>query len=155
MKPGKFRYRLEKILELKRKKEDEEKEILGKLLAEEERQKQLKAQLEERLAQVRVELRAKQQAGDLDIEDLRRYPQHIRHLEHQIANQELKLQEIAIRILEQRQNLLRAAQERKTFERHREKCFEEFVAEQQAQEARRIDELATLKYARQQSPGAT
>ena len=147
----KFRYRLEKLLELKRKKEDDEKEKLAKLLQEEERERQVKAQLEQRLADVRVELRERQRNGTLDVNGLRFYPQHIKHLENLILNQELRLKELAIRIMEQRQNLLKAAQERQTYEKHKEKSQETWQAEIDAADAKMIDELATLKYAREQA----
>lgn len=149
----KFRYRLEKILELKRKKEDDEKERLAKLLAEEDKERQLKLQLEAQLASVRAELKERQRNGTLDINGLRFFPQHIKHLENLILNQELRLKELAIRILEQRQNLMRAAQERKTYEKHTETSQETWQAELDAAEAKMIDELATLKYAREQATG--
>jgi len=149
----KFRYRLEKILDLKKKKEDDEKEKLAKLLAEEERERQLKAQLEAQLASVRAELKERQRNGTLDINGLRFFPQHIKHLENLILNQELRLKELAIRILEQRQNLMRAAQERKTYEKHRETSQETWQAEIDAAEAKMLDELATLKYAREKATG--
>jgi flagellar FliJ protein len=149
----KFRYRLEKILELKRKKEDDEKERLAKLLAEEDKERQLKLQLEAQLASVRAELKERQRNGTLDINGLRFFPQHIKHLENLILNQELRLKELAIRILEQRQNLMRAAQERKTYEKHKETSQETWQAELDAAEAKMIDELATLKYAREQATG--
>ncbi len=148
-----FRYRLEKVLELKRKKEDDEKEKLAKLLQEEERERQIKAQLEAQLAEVRAELRERQRNGTLDINGLRFFPQHIKHLENLILNQELRLKELAIRIMEQRQNLLKAAQERKTYEKHRETSQENWQAELDAEEAKMLDELATLKYARERATG--
>lgn len=146
-----FKYRLEKVLEFKRKKEDDEKEKLAKLLQQEEHERQVKAQLEARLAGVRVELRDKQRNGTLDVNELRFYPQHIKHLENMIVNQELRLKELAIRIMEQRMNLMRAAQERQTYEKHKENSQEQWQAEVDAEEAKMLDELATLKYAREQS----
>ncbi len=148
-----FRYRLEKVLELKRKKEDDEKEKLAKLLQEEERERQIKAQLEAQLAEVRIELRDRQRNGTLDINGLRFFPQHIKNLENLILNQELRLKELAIRILEQRQNLLKAAQDRKTYEKHKETSQENWQAEIDAEEAKMLDELATLKYAREKATG--
>ncbi|MGI5844205.1 MAG: flagellar export protein FliJ [Candidatus Xenobium sp.] len=149
----KFRYRLEKILELKRKKEDDEKEQLAKLLAEEDKERQLKLKLENQLADVRTELKERQRNGTLDINGLRFFPQHIKHLENLILNQELRLKELAILITEQRHNLMRAAQERKTYEKHKDTSREAWQAELDAEEAKMIDELATLKYAREQAIG--
>lgn len=149
----KFRYRLQKVLELKVKREDEEKEKLAKLLQEEENERRRKAELEAKLVSVRAELKERQANGTLDINGLRFFPQHIKHIENQIINQELRLKELAIRIVEQRGNLLRAAQERKTYEKHKETSQEVWNAELDAADSRMIDELATLKYAR--DPAAT
>ncbi|HXE72197.1 MAG TPA: flagellar FliJ family protein, partial [Candidatus Nitrosotenuis sp.] len=110
--------------------------------------------LEARLAQVRAELRTKQQQATLDIDELRWYPQHIKHLENQITNQELRLRELAILIAAQRQALTRAVQERQLYEKHKEKSHEAWTAEQDAEEAKLIDELATIKHAREQAEGA-
>lgn len=153
MPPKRFIYRLEKVLELKRKKEEEEKEKLGKLIQEEAHEREVKARLEATLANVQIELRHKQQAGLLDINDLRFYPQHIKTLENKIKYQELRLQELAIKIVQQRENLLKAAQDRKTYEKHREKTQEAWQAEMDYEEARLIDELATIKFARDQAKG--
>lgn len=144
----KFRYRLQKLLEIKIRKEEEEKEALAKLLAEEEHEREVKKQLEAKLVSVRIELKEKQQNGTLDMDGLRFFPQHIKYLENQIINQDLRLKELAIRIKEQRDNLMHAAQERKTYEKHKEGCQEAWLAEIDAKESQMIDELATLKYAR-------
>lgn len=145
-----FKYRLQKILEFKEKKEEEEKEKLAKLMEQLEYEKQVKAQLEQKLIDVQTVLREKQAAGTLDVEELRFYPGHIKNIKNQIRNQELRLQELAIRIREQRHALLKAAQERQVYEKHREKCEEEWAAELARKEAIMLDELATINFARQQ-----
>ena len=154
MPPKKFRYRLEKVLEFKIKKEEEEKEALAALLAEEARERQIKAQLEQELAETQMTLKTKHLSGTLNVEELRFYPSHIKNLENRIKNQVLRLKELAIRIVEQREALLKAAQEKKVYEKHKEKCHEEWVKEMDAEEARLIDELATIKFARDQRMNA-
>lgn len=146
----KFRYRLEKVLEFKRKREEDEKEKLAALLKEEAYEKQVKAQLEQTLVEVRHTLKTKHLSGSLNMEELRFYPSHIKNLENKIKYQELRLQELAIRIVEQRKALLKAAQEKKIYEKHKENCQEQWQAEMDAEEARLIDELATIKFAREQ-----
>ena len=125
----KFVYRLQKILEFKEKKEEEEKEKLAKLMDQLEHEKRVKAQLEQKLMEVQQVLRQKQAAGTLNVEELRFYPGHIKNIKNQIRNQELRLQELAIRIKEQRNALMKAAQERQVYQKHKEKCQEEWQAE--------------------------
>lgn len=146
-----FTYRLQKVLEFKEKTEEEEKEKLAKLMEQEAYERQVKAQLEQKLVEVQGVLRAKQAAGTLNVEELRYYPGHIRNIENQIKNQELRLQELAIRIKEQRNALMKAAQERQVYEKHKEKCREEWQAEVDKAEALMLDELATINFARNQA----
>ncbi len=146
----KFVYRLQKILEFKEKKEEEEKEKLAKLMEQEVRERQIKAQLQQKLIDTQQVLRDKQAAGTLNVEELRFYPGHIKNIENQIKNQELRLQELAIRIREQRNALMKAAQERQVYEKHREKCQEEWQAEMDHAEAVMLDELATINFSRRQ-----
>lgn len=146
----KFVYRLQKVLEFKEQKEDEEKEKLAKLLDQEVREKQIKQQIEQNLVEVQHTLRSKQAAGTLNVEELRFYPGHIKNLENKLKNQELRLQELAIRIKGQRNALMKAAQERQVYEKHKEKCREEWQAEMDAAEAIMLDELATINFARNQ-----
>jgi flagellar FliJ protein len=147
----KFVYRLQKVLEFKEKQEDEEKEKLAKLMEQQEYERQVKAQLEQKLVDVQAVLRQKQAAGTLDVEELRFYPGHIKNIKNQIKNQELRLRELAIRIKEQRNALMKAAMERQVYEKHREKCQEEWQAEVDRAEAIMLDELATINFARKQT----
>lgn len=150
MPPKSFKYRLEKILEMKRKAEDEEKEKLGKLRQELAHEIQVKADLEQQLVNVHVELKTKRLSGALNIAELRWFPQHIKNLENKIKYQELRIQELHIKIEEQTQALARAMQERKSYEKHKEQSHAAWLAEIEAAEAKMLDELATIKFARDQ-----
>jgi flagellar export protein FliJ len=148
MPPKKFVYRLQKILEFKEKKEEEEGKKLNALIQQEAAERQKKAMLQQKLVDTQAVLRQKQASGTLNVEELRFYPGHIKNIEAQIKNQELRLQELAIRIREQRNALMKAAQERQVYQKHKEKCQEEWQAEMDMAEAIMLDELATLNFAR-------
>ena len=143
-----FVYRMEKVLEMKRKKLDEEREKLGKLRQQKEHEMQVKAQLEETLENVHIELKTKRLSGALNIAELRFFPQHVKNLENKIKYQELRIQELQIKISEQEIAVAQAYQEKQAYEKHREKTYEEWFAESEAEEARVLDELATIKFAR-------
>lgn len=148
MPPKRFKYRLEKILEFKRKAEEDEKQKLAKLRQEKAHEEQVKIQIENQLAQVHIDLKTKRLSGQLNMAELRWFPQHIKNLEGKIKYQELRIRELEIKIEEQIQNLAKAMQERKTYEKHKENCHEEFIKEEDAIESRLLDELATIKFAR-------
>jgi flagellar FliJ protein len=99
--------------------------------------------------QARSELKEKQREGKLDIEELRRYDSHLKRLANAIISQNLRLKELDIRIEEQRQVLLKASQEKKTYEKLKEKHYEVFMKEQDDEERKFIDELATSRYKRE------
>ncbi|MGN0013624.1 MAG: flagellar export protein FliJ [Candidatus Bruticola sp.] len=148
-----FRYRLQQILELKIQAEEDEKEKLAKLIQQQENERQIKAQLEQKLVSIREELKVRQANGTLDINQLRFFPQHIEFVKGQIVNQELRIKELTIRIAQQREALMKAAQERQSYEKNKEKSQEKWLAEIEQEENKMLDELATLKYAR--DPSAT
>ena len=145
----KFVYRLQRVLEIAVRKEDEEKEKLAKVLQEEEREKQVKVELQQQLAGTINSLRQRQEEKSLDISALQTYPARIKFLENKIISQDLRIREMAIKVSEQRKNLMKAAQERQKYEKHKESSREKWQAEIDAKEATMLDELATLKYARQ------
>lgn len=148
MPPKRFRYRLEKVLEIKRKAEEDEKHKLAALRQEKAHEEQVKVQLEQTLENVHLELKTKRLSGQLNINELRWFPQHIKNLEGKIKYQELRIKELEIRIEEQIQALAKAMMERKAYEKHKENSYEAWLKEVDAEEARLIDELATIKFAR-------
>lgn len=148
MPPKRFRYRLEKVLELKRRREEEERDKLAQLRREQAQERQHKADREQELVNVHVELKTKRLSGALNINELRWFPQHIKNLEAKIKYHELRIQELEIKIEEQTQNLAKAMMERKAYEKHKEQSKAAFDAEIEAEEARLLDELATIKFAR-------
>jgi len=149
--PKKFRFRLQSILDYKQKLEDEEKEKLAKLLQEEVQAQEYLVGLRNRKATDQQEMRSRQQAGTMDVDELKRFNQHLKYLEKAIENQLLYLRELAIRIEAQRQALVKAAQERKVFEKLKEKHHEVFIQGEETEERKLIDELATLRYAREET----
>ena len=146
-----FVYRMEKVLEMKCRKLEEEQEKLAKLRQQKEHEMMVKAQLEQTLADVHIELKTKRLSGALNMAELRFYPQHVKNLENKIKYQELRIQELQIKIKEQEVAVAKAYQEKQAYEKHREKSHAEWLAEVEAEEARMLDELATIKFAREQA----
>jgi flagellar protein FliJ len=149
MPPKVFRFKLQTVLDLKQKIEDDEKEKLAKLIQEKIREEQVLERLKQAEIQARNEIREKQQAGKLDIDELRRYDSHLKRLANAIISQKLRLKELDIRIEDQRQVLLKASQDKKIYEKLKEKHKEVFLQEQEDEERKFIDELATSRYRRE------
>ena len=149
MPPKVFKFKLQTVLDLKQKIEDEEKEKLGKLIQEKHREEMVLERLKQAESQARSELKEKQREGKLDIDELRRYDSHLKRLGNAIISQNLRLKELAIRIEEQRQVLIKASQEKKIYEKLKEKHQEAFIKELDDEERKFIDELATSRYRRE------
>lgn len=146
--PKSFKFRMQTILDHKQDLEDKEKEKLAKILQRLEQANQYLANLEYKKEVTRLELKEKQRAGELDIISLQIYNQFLKKLDHEVLNVKLMIEQIKAEEREQRQNLLKAAQERQTFEKLKEKHHEQFKAEEAEKERKLIDDLTTIKFAR-------
>lgn len=144
-----FIFRLQTVLEIKIKKEDDEKKKLGDLIAWQKQEEALLADMIAREQFTRSSLKEKQATGQwIEVEELKRIHYFLKKLASDIEAQKQKLIEIARRIEEQRMALLEAVKEKKTLETLKENQHEEWVKEIEDEEAKVLDELATLKYAR-------
>jgi len=145
-----FIFRLETVLQVKLRKEDEEKKKLADLIAWQREEERILAEMVYREQNTRASLKEKQATGQwIEVDELKRIANFLKKIAKDIEMQKEKLQEIERRIEEQRLALLQAVQERKTLEMLKEQQHEEWRAEVEAEEAKFLDELATLKYARE------
>lgn len=151
----KFRFKLQSVLELKIKMEDDEKKKLADLIALQAREEQVLQSLHYQREQRIQEFKEKQGAGGINVMELQMYAYIIDKLKNDIINQQLRLKEIAIKVEEQRQNLIKATQEKKIYEKLKEKQQEAWTAEEEFEEKKLIDELSTIKFAREQIESAS
>lgn len=146
----KFVFRLQSVLEVKLRKEDEEKKKLADLIAWQREEEQILVDLQAKEAETRARLKNAQATGQwLEIDELKRISFFLKKVAKDIEAQKQKLIEIAQMIEAQRDALLEAVKERKTLEKLKERHHEEWLAEIEEEERKLLDELATLKYARE------
>ena len=145
----KFVFKLQSILELKIKLEDEEKRKLADLMQLQAQEERVLQHLQQTRLQRIAEFKEKQSQGGIDVTELQMYAYIIEKLKNDIINQQLRLKEIAIMIEQQRQVLIKATQERKIYEKLKEKRQNIWNEEEEYEEKKLIDELATIKYARE------
>ncbi len=142
---ARFVYRMQNILEIKRKLEDQAKMEYGlaraRLNEEEENLEQLrlrKAGYEEQSRQLlkeKLKLREVREAKEATLrmdEFIERQKEEIRKAEQALEEERIKLQ--------------KAIQERKIHEKLRENAYEEYLLEEKAAENREIDELTSYIY---------
>ena len=141
----KFRYSMESVLQIKLKLEDQAKIAYGiarmKLTQEEESLEHLKRKLsllEEELRNLR--------AGRLDLFQIIQCEQAIEYTKTKIKQQLTVVRNAAHRLEVARIRLSDAMVGRKTQERLKEKAFEEYIQEFDAEERKEVDELNSFNY---------
>ncbi len=144
----KFKFKLQSVLDIKIKNEDDEKRRLADVMQLQAREEQVLAQLHVKKQRLTAELKEKQGAGGINITELQIYSRGIEKTKNDIISQELRLREIAMMLEEQRRKLIEATQEKKIYEKLKENQHKAYIEEEEFAERLLIDELATLKYAK-------
>ncbi|MCR5251198.1 MAG: flagellar export protein FliJ [Lachnospiraceae bacterium] len=142
---ARFRYRMQNILELKEKIEEQEKNnFAARRIALNDEEAKMEALLAKRDGIVE-----EGKAIRLTVIDVRKIKENER--ERDYVEEEIKAQRLKVRVAEKnleaaRQKMQLAMQERKIHEKMREKAFERFVEEVNAEEVKEIDELTSYVY---------
>lgn len=142
---AKFVFKLQNILSIKEKLEDQAKAEYGmeivKLREEEERlqflirkKESYQQELKEALTQILVLFEIKKLEHGVEI------------VKDHIEMQKIVIQKQQKKVDQAREKLDEAMKERKTFEKLKEKAFEEFKLEIEAQEKKEVDELTSFRF---------
>jgi flagellar FliJ protein len=145
-----FKFRLQTVLEYKERQEREEQRELAKrqeILAKEEQ----KLKFLMNLKQMRQrEMASKSSEGKLNVLELKMYQDHQKRLTSEISDQQIRVQQAQSDVELQREKLLKAVQERKTYEQLKEKHYQAYLAEIEAEERKLLDDIATAKFSREE-----
>ena len=142
---AKFVYRMQNILDIKLKLEDQAKAEYGmelvRLREEEMKLEVLKAKKEE--YQYRLTDAVQDELVLLEIKKLENC---VEHAKYNINVQKFVISQQQQRVDRAREKLDNAMKERKTYEKLKEKVFEQFKIEIEAQERKEIDELVSFRF---------
>ncbi|MCM1100901.1 MAG: flagellar export protein FliJ [Clostridium sp.] len=146
---AKFRYRLQNVLNIKLKMEDQAKQEFSaaKMLLDEE---------EEKLAALQERKRGYENrnrellSGTLNVREIETAKNAVLIMDGFIADQHMEVERAAGRVERARVKMTVAMQERKTQETLREKAFDEFLREENRAEGKVIDELTSYTYGQKQ-----
>lgn len=142
---ARFIYRMQSILNIKGKLEEQAKmEFASARIRLDEEEEKLKA-LENRKFHYEEEGRRLRE-DKLHVQDILDNKNAILKMDDYILNQQLQVRRAEALLEEARIKLQDAMQERKTYERLREKAFEEFMREENARESKEIDELTSYTH---------
>lgn len=144
---AKFRYRMQSILEIKKKLEEQAKNEFAAARAALNEEEDKLEQLKKRKEAYEDEGRALRE-NTLNIMDIIENKEALLRMDEFIADQRLNVKRAQDRMEQARLALQTAMQESKTQEKLREKAFEQFVKEENARESKEIDELVSYTYGR-------
>lgn len=143
----KFTYKMQNILEIKFKLENQAKTVFANAMAKVDEEKAKLERLQLKKAAYEAEYK-RILSGVLDIRELNFCLQGIEQTKDAIKQQIIAI-DVAERNLEAaRQRLQEVMQERKTHEKLKEYAFDEFVKEENAAEGKVIDELVSYNFSK-------
>lgn len=144
---AKFIYRMQSILNIKRKMEEQAKmEFAAARMHLDEEEEKL-AELLGRREEYEEQGRALQR-DSLNVLDILSNRDAISILEEYVSTQRLNVKKAEEALEQARLKLQNAMQESKTQEKLKEKAFEEFMHEENAREAKEVDELTSYTHGR-------
>jgi len=142
---AKFIFKMENLLSIKYKLEDQAKAEYGmeliRLREEERKLELLIAKKEAYQARLKDAL-----YDDLDLREIKDLENCVEHAKYNINVQKFMLQQQQDRVNRARERLDDAMKERKTYEKLKEKAFEQFKIEIEAQERKEVDELVSFRF---------
>jgi flagellar FliJ protein len=142
-----FRFRLERFLELKRHKEREQELALAKALGE-------CMLLKNRISEIALEVDAERgksflEGGRIDIEGMARRELYITRLMRESKRTEIRLEEKTAEMEKVRARYLEAAKERKILDKLKERKGRDYYERQKQEEFKTLDDLNTAAHLRE------
>ena len=146
---AKFIFKMESILSIKYKLEDQAKAEYGMEVAKlREEERKLEVLIAKKEAYQDALTKAVQDA--LVIREIKVLENSVENAKYNINVQKFVIKQQQQRVDQAREKLDNAMKERKTYEKLKEKAFEQFKMEIEAQERKEIDELVSFRFRRAQ-----
>lgn len=142
-----FKFNLQRVLEIRKHKEELLKNQLSALSREYIHEDSLLSELKTRHRLYLDKMRTRQGMSIL-IEEMLWYYSYLEHLDNCIKRQKMKLLELLQRIEETRAKVIKASKDRRILERLREKRLMEFKREEERRDGAFLDEIAISMYVR-------
>lgn len=144
---GRFRYRMQSILDIKLKMESQAKLEFASAKAALDEEIEKLEMLFERKAAYEEEAR-RLLAGTLNVLDITANKEAILRMEEYIVLQTQVVERAKKKLEEAQEALKEVMQEREIQEKLKEKAFENFLAEEKALESKEVDQLVTYTYSK-------
>ncbi len=145
----KFRFKLETVLNVKEKREEQLKHELMRLQALKIQQEQLLKEIKEKRSYISGEKSHNKENG-VDIQSLIYYEQYLGVLLHQIDLTKKNIKDFEKKADDKREEVVEASREKKVFEKLKERQFDEFKRMIIYNEQKVLDEAAVSKFNRKE-----
>jgi len=142
----KFFFSLQFLLDYRKRREESLKKELAKMIAKEEKEKEVLEKLQEKLLFWQKQLEEKKKEERISIPMMLVYYSYLEELLIQIKKQVEKIENISLEKERLQKKLLQATKDRKIVEEIKEKRWEEFILQQKKLEQKFIDENALIKF---------
>lgn len=145
---AKFIFKMQNILAVKYKLEDQAKSRYGMAMTKLREEEKILEGLQLRRNQYEMQLKEKvaDTTTGLHIMEIRQLEDAVETMKYKITIQKLALNRAMHQVELARMQLDEAMKERKTYEKLREKAFEEFKKEVESEERKEVDELVSFKF---------
>lgn len=141
-----FEFRLQKVMETTRAKEDLQKKELALALAELDRQERKLDEMIDNLNEELDQFSVRSREGSLKVSAMRQYADYTDKLMKDIHNQRDELKKMAELVETHREKLLEITKDKKILERLKEKRYEEYRKKLRQVEQKFMDELSVRNY---------
>ena len=138
---------MQNILDVKLKLEDQAKSVYASAIGKLEEEKEKKRLLDERKTDYESKLTS-MMYEKLQVMEIRQLEEAVEVIKYRIQEQMIAIKSAELRVEQARIALNVAMVERKTYEKLKEKEFEEFKLEVNAQEKKEIDELVSYTFSK-------
>ena len=138
-----FRFKLQRVLDLKLKQEDEKKNQIATLMqAIKTKEDELEALISEK-KQKEFSLNDNRKRG-ISILEIRNINQYLLFLDKKINTLRFEISSLESNLNQKRQEYLELQKERKTFEKLKEKDYEKYLYKEKKEEEKMIDQIVTF-----------
>ena len=144
---AKFIFKMQNILDVKLKLEDQAKSVYASAIGKLEEEKEKKRLLDQRKKDYESKLTS-MMYEKLQVMEIRQLEEAVEVIKYRIQEQMIAIKSAELRVEQARIALNVAMVERKTYEKLKEKEFEEFKLEVNAQEKKEIDELVSYTFSK-------
>lgn len=144
----KFNFRLEKVLDLRKRKEQECEKQLANLKELLRREETFLEELKEEAARTGAKIGEVQNADKeaLDMREILRYYDYLESVREKISAQILQIKKVIADIERKRKELIEASKERKVMEKLKDNQYQKFKENLETVERKFLDEIGTIRY---------